>query len=183
MEIKLSAGDKITIPENCKATIKDNQIIIEEQKEEQKEFKDGDILHSINHDRIVIFSKYSPNDKGLFDCYFCSTEEDYTEGWFTDCFRHATQREKDSFFSKLYAKGLQWNAETKQMEKIRKRAEKGEKYLFITGRGEIVEYTEYNDFDDNENYALGNYSLLSEREQAEEDAKAVRAVFEKRLKI
>ena len=78
---------------------------------------------------------------------------------------------------------MRWNAETKQMEKIRKRAEKGEKYLFITGRGDIVEYTEDNDFDDNENYALGNYSLLSEREQAEEDAKAVKAIFEKRLKI
>lgn len=180
MEIKLNAGDRINIPENCKATIEDNQIIIEEQKEE---FKDGDILHSINSDRMVIFSKYNPNDKGHFDCYFSSIERDYTRDWFTDSFRHATEQEKQTFFDELKAKGLRWNAETKQMEKIRKRAEKGEKYLFITGRGEIVEYTEDNDFDDNENYALGNYSLLSEREQAEEDAKAVRAVFEKRLKI
>ena len=32
-------------------------------------------------------------------------------------------------------------------------------------------------------YNSGNYYLLSEREQAEEDAKAVKAIFEKRLKI
>lgn len=183
MEIKLSAGDKINIPENCKATIKDNQIIIEEQKEEQKEFKDGDILHSINHDRIVIFSKYSPNDKGLFDCYFCSTEEDYTEGWFTDCFRHATQREKDSFFSKLYAKGLQWNAATKTMERIRKRAKWSEEYFYIHNSCEVYKTTEAGLPFDDENYNIGNYYLPEERAQAEEDAKAVKAIFEKRLKI
>lgn len=180
MEIKLSAGDKLNIPENCKATIEDNQIIIEEK---QEEFKDGDILHSINHDRIVIFSKYSPNDKGLFDCYYCSTEEDYTEGWFTDCFRQATQREKDSFFSKLYAKGLRWNAETKTMERIRKRAKDGEIFLFINSYGEVCETAEAGVTSDIDCYNSGNYYLLSERAQAEEDAKAVKAIFEKRLKI
>lgn len=179
MEIKLSAGDKIQIPANCKAIIKDNQIIIEEQKEE---FKSGDVLHSKITDIVVIFSHYTRDDKHIFGSYFDSINDPNT-GWFTEKFRLATEEEKQEFFDELKAKGLRWNAKTKTMEKIRKRAEKGEKYLFITGRGEIVEYTEDNDFDDNENYALGNYSLLSEREQAEEDAKAVRAVFEKRLKV
>lgn len=32
-------------------------------------------------------------------------------------------------------------------------------------------------------YNLGNYYLLSEREEAEEDAKAIRAFFEKRKKV
>ena len=112
--------------------------------------------------------------------FICSNDD---ARWGCDIPRPATEEEKQRLLDVLKEQGLRWNAETKQMEKIRKRAEKGEKYLFITGRGEIVEYTEDNDFDDNENYALGNYSLLSEREQAEEDAKAVRAVFEKRLKI
>ena len=179
MEIKLNAGDKITIPTGCKATIEDNLIII---KKKQKKFKDGDILHSIKTDRILIFKNYSHSFNEKFSCYYNNLDEDNFD-WDSTAFRHATKREKQHFFNELKAKGLRWNAETKQMEKIRKRAEKGEKYLFITGRGEIVEYTEDNDFDDNENYALGNYSLLSEREQAEEDAKAVRAVFEKRLKI
>lgn len=44
MEIKLNAGDTFIIPENCKAKIEDNKIIIEEKKEEPKEFKDGDIF-------------------------------------------------------------------------------------------------------------------------------------------
>lgn len=178
MEIKLSAGDKINIPTGCKATIEENTIVIEDQKEE---FKDGDILRSKDANKMVIFKRYD-DDPVTFSSYYSNIHEG-NSGWGTYYFRHATEEEKQTFFDELKAKGLRWNAETKQMEKIRKRAEKGEKYLFITGRGEIVEYTEDNDFDDNENYALGNYSLLSEREQAEEDAKAVRAVFEKRLKI
>lgn len=179
MEIKLNAGDKITIPTGCKATIEDDLIVIE--KREQAEFKDGDILRSKNYNRIVIFSNYDRNDKGIFDCYFSSTK-DHTTGWFTNCFRHVTEEEKQAFFDELKAKGLKWNAKTKTMERIRERARKGEKYLFITGRGEIVEYTEDNDYDDDEAYDLGNYYLLSERKEAEEDAKAVKAIFEKRLK-
>ena len=183
MEIKLNAGDRINIPENCKATIEDKLIIIEEQKEEQEGFKEGDILHSRNHDRIVIFSRYSPNDKGLFDSYFCSTKEDYTEGWFTDCFRHATKEEKRAFFDDLKAKGLRWNAETKTMERIRRRAKEGETFLFINSYGEVRETTEAGGTSDNDCYDSGNYYLQSERAQAEEDAKAIKAIFEKRVKV
>lgn len=180
MEIKLNAGDRINIPENCQARIEDNQIIIEEQKEE---FKEGDILLPKYHfDRVLIFSNYAKNNKELFDSYF-NTTNNSNNNWVTANFRHATEEEKQSFFDKLKAKGLRWNAETKTMEKIRKRAKKDENYLFITGRGEIVEYTEDNDYDDNESYNLGNYYLLSERVQAEVDAKKVRAIFQERLKV
>lgn len=178
MEIKLSAGDKIAIPTGCKATIEDNQIIIEEQKE----FKDGDILHSKHTRRVLIFSNYTRDDKGVFDSYFNNTN-DPNSTWHTKKFRHATEEEKQKFFDELNEKSLRWNAETKTMEKIRERAEKGEKYLFITGRGEIVEYTEDNDSNDDASYDLGNYYLLSARAQAEEDAQAVKAIYEKRLKV
>lgn len=178
MEIKLSAGDKIQIPTGCKATIEENTIVIEEKKE----FKEGDILHSNITGRVVIFKSYEDESCRVFCTYYNSANTS-NNGWTADCFYHATEEEKQAFFDELKAKGLRWNAETKQMEKIRKRVEKGEKYLFITWRGEIVEYTEDNDFDDNENYALGNYYLLEEREQAEEDAKAIRAIFGKRLKV
>lgn len=179
MEIKLNAGDKIQVPTGCKATIEDDLIVIE--KREQAEFKDGDILRSKNYNRIVIFSNYDRNDKGIFDCYFSSTK-DHTTGWFTNCFRHVTEEEKQAFFDELKAKGLRWNAETKTMEKIRKRAEKGERYLFIGRNGEIFEEEENGAIFDDENYNLGNYYLLEAREQAVEDAKAVKAIFEKRLK-
>lgn len=179
MEIKLSAGDKIQIPENCKATIEDNQIIIEEK---QEEFKEGDILHSNTTHRVVIFQKYLDRRNFTF-CSYYNNDNSNNSRLGTFCFHAATEEEKQAFFNELQARGLRWNAETKTMERIRKRAKKGEKYLFITGRGEIVEYTEDNDYDDDEAYDLGNYFLLSERKEAEEYAKAVKAIFEKRLKI
>ena len=182
MEIKLSAGDKIQVPTGCKATIEDNLIIIEEKKEKQEEFKDGDILHSKLTASVVIFKNYGDKSMDSFRIHY-SNRNGGDLSWMTSSFRHATEEEKQTFFDELKAKGLRWNAETKTMERVRKRAKRGEKYLFITGRGEIVEYTEDNDSDDDASYDLGNYYLLSARAQAEEDAKAVKAIFEKRLKI
>ena len=178
MEIKLSAGDKIQIPTGCKATIEDNQIIIEEQKE----FKDGDILHSKHTRRVLIFSNYTRDDKGVFDSYFNNTN-DPNSTWHTKKFRLATEEEKQRFFDELFAKDLRWNAETKQMERIRRRAELDEDYLYIDRGGNVIQEMEGATVYDDKNYNSGNYYLLSERAQAEEDAKAIKAIFEKRLKI
>jgi len=179
MEIKLNAGDRINIPENCKATIEDNQIIIEEQKEE---FKDGDILRSVHTGTIVIFSNYREEDKVLFDSYFNSINNS-NSAWVVESFRYATEEEKQRLFDILKEKGLRWNEETKEMEKIRKRAKIGEFYLYIGRDGEVFEAREGVISFDDKNYNSGNYYLLEERAQAEEDAKAIKAIFEKRLKI
>ena len=180
MEIKLSAGDKIQIPTGCKATIEDNQIIIEE-KQEQKEFKDGDILISNDGTRTLIFSNYR-EDKNLFDSYF-NIETCSNSAWVTSNFRHATEGEKQSFLYDLKKEGLRWNAEAKQMERIRKRAREDESYLYIETDGVVTEEEDEGTPFDDKNYNLGNYYLLSERAQAEEDAKAIKAIFEKRLKV
>lgn len=181
MEIKLSAGDKIQVPANCKATIEDNQIIIEEKKEEFKEeFKDGDILCSKDTNKMVIFKRYD-DDPVTFSSYYNNIYAG-NSGWGTYYFRHATEEEKQAFFDELWAKDLQWNAEAKEMEKIRKRAKIGEFYLYISQDGEVLEAREgCNPFDD-KNYESGNYYLPSKREQAEEDSKAVKAIYVKRLK-
>lgn len=179
MEIKLSAGDKIAIPTGCKATIEDNLIIIEEQKEE---FKEGDILHSKDANRVVIFKSYENSYHNTF-CSYYNTNNENNLHWGTCCFRHATEEEKQAFFDELKAKGLRWNAETKTMEKIRKRVNLSERYLSITSGVVIEEVTELGDRFDARRYEVGNYYLLSEREQAEEDAKAIKAIFEKRLKV
>ena len=179
MEIKLNAGDKIQVPENCKATIEDNQIIIEEK---QEEFKDGDILHSIQTDRILIFKKYNLECNEKFSCYYNNLDVDNFD-WACVAFRHATEEEKQKFFDELKAKGLRWNAETKEMERIRVRVKYGDLYLNVSTSCEVIEARECCDSVDNKRWEVGNYYLLSEREQAEEDAKAIKAIFEKRLKI
>nr|DAT24304.1 MAG TPA: hypothetical protein [Bacteriophage sp.] len=183
MEIKLSAGDKFQIPENCKATIKDNVIIIEEQNEELKEgSKDGDILHSKTSNIVAIFKYYTSEAKVTF-CSYYNTYSTCQLGWDNSYFRHATEEEKQAFFDDLKAKGLRWNAETKTMERIRRRAELDEDYLYIDRGGNVIQEMEGATVYDDKNYNSGNYYLLSERDQAEEDAKAVKAIFEKRLKV
>lgn len=183
MEIKLSAGDKIQIPTGCKATIEDNQIIIEEQKEEQKEeFKDGDILCSAKTGAIVIFKSYQNNLKDCFYSHY-NNWNDSNRFWNPRSFRHATEEEKQKFFDKLNKKGLRWNAETKTMERIRLRVKIREPYLIVNRLGEIRSIPEEHTTFDDVNFDSGNYYLPSEREQAEEDAKAIKAIFEKRLKV
>lgn len=179
MEIKLSAGDKLNIPENCKATIKDNQIIIEEK---QEEFKEGDILIVRDTGLIVILKNYQNEDKTVF-CSYYNSEDRLNFNWLACYFSHATEEEKQAFFDELKAKGLRWNAETKQMEKIRKRAKWGEIYYYISSNCKVYKTTEAGLPFEDENYNIGNYYLPEEREQAEEDAKAIRAIFEKRLKV
>ena len=179
MEIKLNAGDKIAIPTGCKATIEDNQIIIEEK---QEEFKDGDILHSNMTGRVVIFKSYEDESCRVFCTYYNSANTS-NNGWSADCFYHATEEEKQAFFDELKAKGLRWNAETKELEKIRKRVSYEDTYLHINQFLEVVETEERLTPHDDYNYNSGNYYLLEERAQAEEDAKAIKAIFEKRLKV
>lgn len=181
MKIELNIGDTFIIPTGCKATIKDNKIVIEK---EQEEFKDGDILHSINTSRILIFKKYNRDSKHVFSCYFSNTNEPISDDWFTAKFRHATKEEKRAFFDNLKEKGLRWNSETKTIEKVRKRAKVGGSYLFINSLSEVTcADDDYNDYGDNTHWGLGNYYLPNEKEQAKEDAKAIRAIFEKRIRI
>lgn len=178
MEIKLNAGDKITIPTGCKATIEDDLIVIEEK---QEDFKDGDILHSNITGRVVIFKSYE-NDSCKHFCTYYNSANTSNNAWFADCFHPATEEEKQAFFDDLKAKGLKWNDETKQMERIRKRVEKGKEYLIVNRLGDVVKLVDEHSIFDDMNYYSGNYYLLSESEQAEEDAKAVKAIYEKRLK-
>lgn len=188
MEIKLSAGDAIQVPAGCKATIEENTIVIEKI---EQEFKDGDILSITVLNNIKCPFIYKGIDAKGYYMFYVGIDYDGTvlvctdskERWGNKTAYYATEEEKQVFFDTLETNGLHWNAETKEMEKVRKRVKDGEKYLFI-GRGICVyEITNFNDTSDNENYNLGNYYLLSEREEAEEDAKAIRAIFEKRKKV
>lgn len=184
MEIKLNAGDKIQVPTGCKATIKENTIVIEEKQEEFKEeFKDGDILRSTISNRTIIFKSYKKDSKIICNIHYNNCDILNDLGWDISHYYLATEEEKQAFFNELYTKGLRWNAETKTMEKIRKRAEKGNPYLTINRFGEVVESIDIRCIFDDEMFNSGNYYLPSESEQAEEDAKAIKAIFEKRLKV
>lgn len=178
MEIKLNAGDKINIPTGCKATIENDLIVIEEKKEV---FKEGDILKCIESDNMVVFKNQYKHTLA-FRIYFSLIGESRRICLYSK-FRHATEEEKQAFFDELKAKGLRWNAETKQMEKIRKREEYGESYLYVNRLGEVCAIHELKSYFDDANFNSGNYFLPKEIEEAELAAKFIKAIFEKRLKV
>lgn len=124
MDFRLKAGDRILIPTDCKAIIKDNNLIVIEEK---KEFKDGDILCiTLDGDKKCPFIYKGLNDKGFYLFYagidingnVISCPPDRNAHWGDKWARHATEEEKQDFFDELRKRGLYWDAETKQMGKL-----------------------------------------------------------------
>lgn len=182
MEVKLKAGDSLNIPEGCKAVIKDNVVVFEEEKEENKEeFKRGDVIvskmneillvdvHSFENCRLRSFV-HIQQDGMLFDSSYSLWNENHT--W-----RLATEEEKQLLFDKMKEKGLKWNAEEKRVEKIRWRAKGGKEYFSIDTNIQVCKLFEENKFCDNAFYDALNY--FRTKEQAEEAAKRMKEVLHK----
>ena len=127
MKVELQCGDSITIPEGCKAIVKDESVVFEKEEKVQ-EFKEGDVLHSVYSDITLIFEKY--NTCYSFTSHY-STLNAAGFDWAVKSFRHATKEEKAELFAEMKKRGLQWNAEEKRVEKIRWRAKKGGDYYLI----------------------------------------------------
>lgn len=175
MEITFKDGDRIRIPEGCVAQIDGNEVVIEKK---EQEFKDGDILASTKRaivKTILIFKGKEPR-KNSFGSHFNSSGLN-EEGWAYSLFRYATDEEKHFLFDKMAEKGLRWNAEEKRVEKIRWRAENGEKYYVVNNFGHVVADKESGFDIDRLRWAFGNY--FHTHEQAEKAAVAVRETLKK----
>lgn len=194
MKVELQAGDTIVIPKGCKASIKDGSVVFEKEEQKEREFKDGDVLTSLFDNKVVFIfkedeskQKYNKNDYYVCHIYvscpagyvievptkdslsFCGHKEDV---------RHATNEEKQFLFDKMKEQGLKWNAEEKRVEKIRRRAKRGEHYfLFRSTTLKVDCYTECFDEIDANLYHSDNYFRTNE--QAEEAAKRVKEVLHK----
>lgn len=175
MKVELQNGDRITIPEGCKATINGNEVVIEkEEKKEVQKFKEGDVLQSVYDGVMLIFENYSSGF--TFTSHYC-TSGCVNNAWNIDFFRHATDEEKQLLFDKMKEEGLRWNAEEKKVEKIRWRAEKGEYFYFVQADGCVYENTEISNEDDDKIHEYGNY--FRTQEQAERAAEVVKEALEK----
>ena len=186
MKVELQNGDRIQSPEGCKAIVKGGSVTF--VKEEDKEFKDGDILIDDRKlsefpCKIIMIYKGAKSEGGCYECYIFRNLMGslvINEGCCNSEFvkiRLATEEEKAEFFAEMKEQGLQWNAEEKRVEKIRWRAKEGEDYYYITGRGHVVGDEEGGLPEDIERYEFGNY--FRTREQAAEAAKRVRETLKK----
>lgn len=179
MEIKLSNGDRLTVPHGCKATVNGNEIVIEEEKQE---FKDGDILTSIYDDKVTIIFKCYHNDGSGRGISYFNTEINPVKGlenkcWDMDSFRRATAEEKQYLLDKMREQGLRWNAEQKRVEKIRWRAKKGDRYRTLSSDLVVSEMQEDNFAFDQDSWECGNY--FKTQEQAERAAEAIKETLRK----
>lgn len=183
----MQCGDTITIPEGCKAIVKDGCVIFE--KEEQK-FKDGDILVAVvSGERRNAFI-YKGTDAAGFHLYYAGintfgdlliNNSSYEGKWGRNnqILSHATEEEKYLLFDKMKEQGLRWNAEEKRVEKIRWRAECGEKYYFVSTTGTIckaeVKSEEINTCNSRYNF----FNQFRTEEQAEEGARRMKEALRK----
>ena len=175
MKVELQCGGTITIPEGCKAIVKDGSVVFErEEKEEERGFKDGDVLRSICDHEVLIFKKNTCSE--YFSSHYNYSGKD-NNMWLIDAFRHATEEEKQLLFDKMKEQGLQWNAEEKRVEVIRWRAKKGEYYYHINADGfaSTIKHTDY--ITDYYRYNFGNY--FRTKEQTKEAARRVKETLRK----
>lgn len=168
MKVELQAGDKIAIPDGCKATIKDGNVIFEK---EVQEFKDGDVLCSVYSGTMVIFKEKEKDGSRYFYSHY-NTDRSSNKCWNSAAFRHATEEEKQLLFDKMKEQGLKWNAEEKRVEKVRWRASFDERYYYINHLLDCHSDIEDSHIFNKERWKMGNY--FKNKEQAEEAAKRVK---------
>lgn len=184
MKVELQCGDTITIPEGCKAIVKDGSVVFEkEEKEKVQEFKDGDILVStangIRHNAFI----YKVEDKkgshsyyiGIDICGQLSFDKYLSCRWGNYDLSYATEEEKQALFDKMKEQGLQWNADKKRVEKIRLRAKKGGDYYFIDVDSTVKSIDDTYSTFDNKLWDALNY--FRTEEQCKEAAGRIREVL------
>lgn len=181
MIVELQAGDTITIPEGCKAIVKDGSVVFEREEK----FKEGDILaiaDCIKDTHPFIYKR--TRDNGFHSFYIglaayneLSICDNPNYNWGNGTLRYATEEEKQQLFDKMKEQGLKWNAEEKRVEPIMWRAESGKEYYYVGNQGVLMVDTEDGHIADANRYKFGNY--FHTKEQAEEAAKRVNETLRK----
>ena len=173
MEIKLTQGDSVAIPEGCVATIQNDCVVFEPQP---LKFKDGDVLideveSSLFPHKIIFVYKGKITSEG-YEAYVCRSLKGNLffdkSCCARDCckIRLATEEEKQELFDLMKAAGLRWNEKEKRVEKVRWRAKKNETYFTICDDLSILAVREDYWSVDNRNYSLCNYFRTEEQAKA-----------------
>ena len=120
MEIVLKQGDRLTIPEGCKATINGNEVVIEKN---ENGFKDGDVLACKDSLNITCPFIYKNTDEAGFHLFyiglncdgFIEKADSINSRWGDNTLRLATEEEKQQLFDKMKEQGLRWNVSNVSM--------------------------------------------------------------------
>lgn len=183
MKVELQNGDRITIPEGCRAQINGNEVVVEKE-EKSEDFNRGDILVSLSNE-IILVDDYDFKEGHLYSFVHVDlsgqlSKEPYFQWNEWHDWRLATDEEKQLLFDKMKEQGLKWNVEEKRVEKVRWRAKEGEDYWYISSECTVIEDTMKA-----EETMIGagtieewkNYNHFRTKEQAEEAARRVKEVL------
>jgi len=184
MKVELQCGDTITIPEGCKAIVKDGSVVFEKEEKEQ-EFKDGDILVPVVDGHRYYAFIYKSTDKEGFHSYYVGIEtcgrlsfcESPSDRWCNDNLSYATEEEKNVLFYSMKENGCQWNAEEKRVERLRWRAEEGKDYYYVQTDLTTGDATELDYSTDTNRYNALNY--FRTKKHTSEAAKRVKEMLKK----
>ena len=185
MKVELQCGDTITIPEGCKAIVKDGSVVFEKE-EKVSNFKDGDILVAVvNKERRNAFIYKGTNAAG-FHLYYAgintfgdllinNSPDGGNWGRCNQVLSHATEEEKQLLFDKMREQGLRWNAEEKKVEKIWWRAKGKELYYYVGSNMEV--YTFSPSISEDEEDDFKSYNYFRTKELAEEAARRTKELL------
>lgn len=174
----MKQGDRLPVPEGCKATIDGNEVVIEKEREK---FKRGDVITSLKGEILLV--NVHDYDSSLLRSFVHIEEnkEFYQSPYLlwneSHPWRLATEEEKHLLFDKMAEKGLRWNAEEKRVEKIRWTPGVGETYHYVNFYAGVSETKNVNGHADEELKEVHNQ--FRTHEQAEEAAAAVRETLKK----
>lgn len=154
------------------AHVDNGEIVVEVELKEKFEPKDGDFLVSASGNVFI----YSDKKTQYNNHYCCYCGKHYGNGPiltnFSDCWterkgcRFATPEEKSAFLEELESEAhLRWNAETKNLEPIRWRAERNGIYWFIDPHGRGNRTIDVGSNYDDDMYEIGNYFRTPEAAQ------------------
>lgn len=165
------------------AHVENGEIIVEVELKDRFQPKDGDFcVSSLGNVFIYCVKELLSSDLycGCY-CVFCSEE-----GQIITCYtklhtkkdgcRYATPEEKADFLKRLESEEhLRWNADTKKLEPIRWRAEKGVTYYYVDERGNVLACSDTHGCASDSRYFLGNY--FKTREAAYPYAEKMKELF------
>ena len=144
MELKLNSGDTITIPDGCRAVIKDKIITVEK---EVQEFKDGDFGVSNNYGEKWVYIYKSNRTYYSSFCHaiiVVGTKRMEYENW---CYtlegktRFATEEEKQFLLDSIHAEGKDWDAVNKRIVEYMWQPKDGEDYYVINTLFKVLRFT------------------------------------------
>ena len=108
-------------------------------------------------------------------CSMLSTTYEKTISYLVSGLRPATEAEKELLIDKLTEVGKRRNPNTKQIEDVRWRATRNERYYYVDGVDYVAFENDFRQAHDNERYYEGNY--FKTREAAEKVAEQIREIF------